>query len=129
MNWAVIVRQLAIASANPSSLDTGSDWRPIVLPPVEDQRRGSIRAARIMASRQAWVATVNDRPPAQAALDVWWTLTLEKFSKWRPSRGLTRSEWSMARHDKNGRVLRYVAARLAAEDLGLIPTTNIEENT
>jgi len=128
MNWNLVVRQLAIASVKPSSLGTGSSWRPVVLPSVEASRRGAVRAARIVASRQAWVATVNDRPPGQAALDAWWTLTLEKFAGWRPSRGRARSEWSIARHDKTGRVLRYVAARLAAEDLGLIPTTNIGEN-
>jgi len=127
MNWAVIVRQLAIASTDPSSLGKGPGWRPVTMPSAEDQRRGAARAARIVASRQAWVATVSDHPPAQAALDAWWTLTLEKFSAWRPGPGKTRSEWSMARHDKTGRALRYVAARLAAEDLGLIPTTNIGE--
>ena len=126
MNWDLVVRQLAIASTNPSSLGEGPQWRPTLPPRGEGQRRGSLKASRIVASRQAWVATVSDHPPAQAALDAWWTLTLEKFSKWRPSRGLARSEWSMARHDRTGRTLRYVAARLAAEDLGLIPTTNIE---
>ena len=85
------------------------------------QAENSRRSGRMIAARHAWDSAIGLERPPQAALDEWWTLTLERFAVLRLDRGRRASEWMLASQDKQGRTLKVIVARLAAEDLGLIP--------
>jgi hypothetical protein len=82
------------------------------------------KLGRTTAARHAWDATIGLRRPPQSALDEWWTIALERFAVLRPERGRRASEWALASQDKQGRILKATVARVAAEDLGLIPPVN-----
>jgi hypothetical protein len=110
--WSVQVAQIARASKTKSKPTTAGK---II------QAENRMKLGRTTAARHAWDAAIGFKRPPQADLDEWWTLALERFAVLRPERGRRASEWALASQDKQGRTLKVIVARLAAEDLGLIP--------